>query len=658
MSSRRLNVLVYTGTGTSVESVRQCVYSLQCLVSDTYAVAPVNETTLLKEPWAATCALLVIPGGADLGYCRVLNGAGNRLISDYVRRGGAYLGFCAGAYYASGRCEFEVGNGELEVIGSRELALFPGICRGAAFSGFEYGSERGARACHVAVHGGVFEPQQAVPDSFACYFNGGGVFVDAASVTSRKVQVLASYRDDIHVDGGDGKAAMVLCHVGEGKALLTGPHPEFAAANLSPQPSLPGYDRLIQELEANDKARVSFLRACLCKLGLEVGLDDAPVATLSSIYLCSTDPPRVARLVDAWHLIADNSNGQLLIRGESDTFLIELQQPCAGRMEPDRPQGIIDYTSITKHIIPHQETLPPPSLTPHWNHELYFSSLERFHAEKNNVNRWGSLFMYGEVVTSTNSLLEKNPAFMSTLPTGFVFSASTQLSARGRGNNAWVAPRGALMFSAIISHPARLAASRPIVFTQYVAAIAIVEAIQSLGAGYEKLPVKLKWPNDIYALDPASASQRYVKVGGILSQCCYFDGSYQIVLGIGINASNPRPTTSLSSLAPPHAAPLQLEVLLARLLASLEAAYSQFLREGFSIDLEHRYYRHWLHTGQLVQLDTQGGERARVLGITSDWGMLRVEQTDQDGRGTGKIWTLQSDENSFDFWKGLVRRKL
>ncbi|PHH66498.1 hypothetical protein CDD81_6973 [Ophiocordyceps australis] len=657
MSSRRLNVLVYTGTGTSVESVRQCIYSLRCLVSDTYAVAPVSETTLLKEPWAATCALLVIPGGADLGYCRVLNGAGNRLISDYVRRGGAYLGFCAGAYYASRRCEFEVGNGELEVIGSRELALFPGICRGAAFSGFEYGSERGARACQLAVHGGVFGSQQGLPDSFASYFNGGGVFVDAASVTSRKVQILASYHDAIRVDGGDGKAAIVLCHVGEGKVLLTGPHPEFAAANLSPQPSVPGYDRLIQELEADDKARVSFLKACLCKLGLEVGLDEAPVATLSSIHVSSPDPTRVTRLIDAWHLIADNKDDQFFIRGESDTFLIETQQACSGGMPLDRAQGIVDYASITKHIIPHQETLPPSILTPRLNHQLYFSSLERFHAEKNNASRWGSLFMYGEVVTSTNSLLEKNPTFMSTLPTGFVFSASTQISARGRGNNAWVAPRGALMFSTIISHPARLAASRPIVFTQYVAAIAIIEAIQSLGVGYQELPVKLKWPNDIYALDPTSHSERYVKVGGILSQCCYFDGSYQIVLGIGINANNPRPTTSLSSLAPPHAAPLRLEVLLARLLASLEAVYSQFLREGFSADLEHRYYRHWLHTGQLVQLEAEGGARARVLGITSDWGMLRVEQTDQDGRGTGKIWTLQSDENSFDFWKGLVRRK-
>lgn len=85
--------------------------------------------------------------------------------------------------------------------------------------------------------------------------------------------------------------------------------------------------------------------------------------------------------------------------------------------------------------------------------------------------------------------------------------------------------------------------------------------------------------------------------------------------------------------------------------------HAQFLREGFSRDLEGRYYRHWLHTGQAVTLEAEAGVKARVLGITRDWGMLRAEEVDSAGRGTGKVWTLQSDENSFDYWKGLVRRK-
>lgn len=155
---------------------------------------------------------------------------------------------------------------------------------------------------------------------------------------------------------------------------------------------------------------------------------------------------------------------------------------------------------------------------------------------------------------------------------------------------------------------------------------------------------------------PADAKS-YVKIGGILSQCGYSGGAYQIVLGIGINAVNPRPTTSISDMLPEGAEPLRLEKLLAIMLTRLESIYGQFRRDGFSSDLETRYYRHWLHTGQSIVLEAEGGVKARVLGITRDWGMLRVEETDREGRGIGKIWALQSDENSFDYWKGLVRRK-
>lgn len=187
---------------------------------------PVTETALLQEPWAPTCALLVLPGGADLGYCRVLNGAGNRLIAQFVRRGGAYLGLCAGGYYGSARCEFEVGNTDLEVVGSRELAFFPGTCRGGAFAGFTYHSERGARAARLVVRKDAFSGAGIVPGELRCYYNGGGVFVDVEKWEAEGVEVLAEYDEDLDVDPGGPKAAVVFCKVGGGLALVTGPHPE------------------------------------------------------------------------------------------------------------------------------------------------------------------------------------------------------------------------------------------------------------------------------------------------------------------------------------------------------------------------------------------------------------------------------------------------
>jgi biotin--protein ligase len=217
----------FLGNGSTIESVRHCLYTLRRLLSPNYAVISITDTVILKEPWTASCALLVFPGGADLGYCRSLNGDGNRRIEQYVRRGGAYLGLCAGAYYGSSRCEFEVGNKKLQVIGSRELSFFPGTCRGCAFKGFVYHSEEGAKAVRLDVNKEAFGGA-LVPDTFRSYYNGGGVFVDASSFADKKVEILANYADTTDVDGGTGSAAVVYCKVGDGGALLTGPHPEYA----------------------------------------------------------------------------------------------------------------------------------------------------------------------------------------------------------------------------------------------------------------------------------------------------------------------------------------------------------------------------------------------------------------------------------------------
>jgi biotin--protein ligase len=144
-----------------------------------------------------------------------------------VNRGGSYLGFCAGGYYGSQRCEFGVEDKKMAVVGDRELGFFPGVCRGLAFAGFVYHSEAGARAAEVKIHKEAFvEGNSDLPETFKSYYNGGGVFVDAKKLESRGVEILASYTEDLHVDSGEGAAAVVYRKIGEGHAILTGPHPE------------------------------------------------------------------------------------------------------------------------------------------------------------------------------------------------------------------------------------------------------------------------------------------------------------------------------------------------------------------------------------------------------------------------------------------------
>ncbi len=161
------------------------------------------------------------------------------------------------------------------------------------------------------------------------------------------------------------------------------------------------------------------------------------------------------------------------------------------------------------------------------------------------------------------------------------------------------------------------------------------------------------------ARDPSKpGNKEYVKVAGILINSSYSSGLYDLVVGIGLNTNNALPTTSLNALLPPNLTPFTLEKLLARFLTKFETIYKRFCRTGFDQKLEEVYYKHWLHTGQIVTLEAEGGARARIKGITRNWGLLKAEELGWEDRPTGKTWELQSDSNSFDFFKGLLKTKV
>lgn len=713
MSSKRMNILVYSGAltydqwrqnenlmlpsgnGSTVESVRHCLYTLRRLLSPNYAVIPVTGDMIIKEPWSATCAAIVFPGGADQGYCRTLNGAGNRRIRQFVENGGLYIGFCAGGYYGSKRCEFEVGNKPLEVVGDRELAFYPGVARGCAFPGFVYHSEKGARAVELQSDK-EFLTAGSVPNVFKSYYNGGGVFVDAAKFRNQGVEVLASYSDAVAVDAGEGAAAIIYCKVGKGAALLTGPHPEFvylgkaaddwaltkprfAPANMEEKPEVPGFSDVIKALAADEKHRIDFLKALLVKLGLTVS-EEQNVPSLSRLHISSTKPSNIRTVADSLSdLIKRDESGEELLKDDNDTFhvvkpatwsMIDLEKalPTEGQMADQSDastETIVDYNRVIKQLLLHEDDYPDSKATPYFNHHAFYANLKQYQSETK-TSSFGTHLLYGEVVTSTNTMLEKNTHILRNLPQGFTATATVQVAGRGRGSNVWVSPAGQLMFSTVIRHPMSRMQTAPVVFVQYLAAMAIVQGIKSYeGNLYRDMPVKLKWPNDIYALEPGKddtiGGENYVKIGGILVNSHYNTKEYIAVCGCGINTANAAPTTSLNQLSSHLRAkglpPFTVEKLLARILTVFEELYTAFLETGFDEDMEQQYYKDWLHMDQIVTLEAESGQRARIKGITRDYGLLIAEELGWEDRPTGKRFALQSDSNSFDFFKGLVKRK-
>ena len=71
-------------------------------------------------------------------------------------------------------------------------------------------------------------------------------------------------------------------------------------------------------------------------------------------------------------------------------------------------------------------------------------------------------------------------------------TATTQIAGRGRGSNVWVSPAGSLVFSVCMKHAMELSNTAPVVFIQYLAAIAIAEGIQSYDKGYQNCACKIE----------------------------------------------------------------------------------------------------------------------------------------------------------------------
>ena len=701
-----MNVLIYSGSGTTTESVKHCLESLRLHLSPFYAVVTVNEATILNDPWMHKTSLLVIPGGADLPYCRILNGEGNRKITQYVRKGGKFLGICAGGYYGSARCEFEVGDPKMEVSGPRELGFFPGTNRGCAFKGFVYESHEGARAVSLDIDTKLLP---GAPASTCSYYNGGGVFVDASSY--KNVEVLARYSDKLdiqHTDKGDSesstdRAAVVKCKVGQGEAILTGPHPEFTPSILKSLNEGPKFQNMLKTLVDSDHSRKLFLKSCLHKLGLKVNENvEMTVPRITPLYLSSHLDHSVVTSIaqemkenlDFKGNVFEDLNDTFVIHDETENDSEYMIGERESEKDGDIPQTLEtspdnfyeeDPNAVPKHIkIFSQGNLPDSKLTPYFNMSIYFAHLQRYF--KGKVGQFGFVLGYGEVVSSTSTLMDKNPNWLRHLPQGFTLTATTQVAGRGRGGNVWINPKGVMALSVLIKIPPSQNSTVSVVTLQYLCGLALIELILSygsddpgLGVGYDDLPVRLKWPNDIYILKSEffnklsdkdeidstmdGEDEKYAKVSGAMVNSQFLNGQFYIVWGGGVNVSNTAPTTSLNIVLArlneiraesglPPLPPYQHEILLAKFMYTLDLFYNVFKHSGLTPFLP-LYYKRWFHSNQRVRLLTGGISReVLVKGITPDYGLLIAEDVTN-----GDILELQPDGNSFDIFKGLVYKK-
>lgn len=207
-------------------------------------------------------------------------------------------------------------------------------------------------------------------------------------------------------------------------SVLTGDR--FAGINLKKPVDLPEFANVVDAIAADEIPRVAFLRGCLKKLGLEVNPENQSVPSLSRLHLSSSEPSAVSELVSQWSKIITKDGDVDMIRGEMDTFRLEysdtwdlssvtssVKSMAVTDSNDDTDEAaesddrILDYEKIIKRIAIHTVGLPTNKETACFNHQGFFSALQQYGSQARVAGNFGKHILYGEVVTSTSTLLEK-----------------------------------------------------------------------------------------------------------------------------------------------------------------------------------------------------------------------------------------------------------
>ncbi|KAF5350528.1 hypothetical protein D9756_008701 [Leucocoprinus leucothites] len=688
-----MNVLVYSGPEVLQASLSSVLSSLRALLLPHYIVQPIEHTALAQQPWTTSCALLVFPR-----LDQPFTAPAHSHIQSYVDRGGAFLAFGAGA-----RCSTR------GIISGMD-----GLSLGSSTSSLlKFYDKFNNAYIHPTFSGDTAQQRLVKLESLdgdvirAAYESSPGEFTGFKG--ERGIRILGRYlpSEDIAGLGSD---------IGGGRIALWSPALE---QSLSSEPASSLASTLEDDIAELDAERRNLLRRTLIYLGLHLpassastelddDLESRPIARpFPQLLVSSPDRPEiVARIVDSLSKAFQQTEGEgdvKAIKDENDTLHFHEFTSSSTKTLLEESKSLLTTPSDPstwqpKHIIIHRDgTLPPTTyINPYFNISKFFQHLSSLRPAATSVSQlaWplGSALFVSPAVTSTQTLLDKNPLYLSSLPTPTVHIASHQLVARGRGSNAWLSPSGSLSQSIHL----RLSTdkgvpSSKLVFVQYLYALAVCEGVRDdnvLGDGAggggdgEGWRVRIKWPNDVYALvgtkGMKESEMEKKKIAGILVSMTFGSAGADIIIGCGLNVFNEHPMTSLVQLlksSSPRRKTLSIERTAAVILTKFEQMWNQFVdaKGSFEPFLD-AYLKRWMHSDQRVTLTTVTPPiPVRITGITLDHGLLRTTPerlsfaanpyffSYGSRRGGGKeeeeYIDLQPDGNSFDLMAGMIKAK-
>lgn len=236
---------------------------------------------------------------------------------------------------------------------------------------------------------------------------------------------------------------------------------------------------------------------------------------------------------------------------------------------------------------------------------------------KANQPAHGAEILVQHLTDSTNSQLLRKIQDGQTIQRGAVLVAEAQSAGRGRRGNTWISPFGSnLYFSMYWPLEQGLQAAMGL---SLVVAVAVAELLEQ----QYQLPIKLKWPNDIYV-----GGQ---KLGGILVELAgQSHAQCDVVIGLGLNVQ--MPAASAAAISQPFTdlyqhvgASIDRNWLVPALQQQLCGMLLQFEQLGFSQFME-RFNQRDLWHGQTVTISSATVQHSGICRGVDQQGALLLEQ--------------------------------
>jgi biotin---protein ligase len=350
-----MNILVYSGPEVVQRSLDSTISLLKSLLPN-YSIQRISQQSLVSHPWSSTCPLLVFPERSD----PQLSPAVIASITTHLENGRAFLTLAL-ARDSSAGFDLDI----LDVL-------------------------RAGKSLPLQVF------DKTTHEYVSAMTNGSG------------------QPDTRSLAGCEGEIFAVRCDIGAGKAILWGRYPS-CDSEISPTSSFT-YPFVSTTHSSPDDERRKLMQATLQGIGLIFPSQSLPITSPLPQFLVS-DPVRPSAALQA---MADASSSDLEIsvfKDANDSFIFHKLTEGTKILNQCRESSEASHltthgTTVPNHVIVCAGELPPPECTPLFDIRTYFTALA---AMRNDVETrqsecylgMGEILMYGEVVTSTQTILNE-----------------------------------------------------------------------------------------------------------------------------------------------------------------------------------------------------------------------------------------------------------